>query len=272
MINLPVCVDTPQGLDKMKEKERDQNDYIPLNTRLAFLIQNQILRGQLEPGERLPNEEDLAAKFKVSRITVRTALSRLESSGLVVRTRAKGTFVSENIPVAKQNIVSGGVYDIVRAAQKYQVKCLGIQIVKVSDTRVAKDLQTFFNLSNQDEIGLIQRVRLLKGVPIYYLENFMPIDIVNKMSVEELSEKPLLKILKEKTGVKIDRGEMYLEAVPAEPDVAEILQTQIFEPLFYAQVYYWYPSGDPFETASLFMRPDYFKYRVDLDPKGFEEI
>jgi len=152
------------------------------------------------------------------------------------------------------------------------LKCLGIQTVKVSDTRVAKDLQTFFGRSNQDEIGLIQRVRLLESVPIYYLENFMPLELANKMSVEELSEKPLLKILKDNTGVRIDRGEMYIEAVPAEPDVAEILQTQIFEPLIYAQVYYWYPSGEPFETANLFMRPDYFKYRVDLDPEGFEEI
>jgi len=256
----------------IKEKEFEYRDNIPLNVRVSSLIQNQILRGQLGPGERLPKEEDLASKFKVSRITIRTALSRLEALGLVIRSRAKGTFVSENIPFKKQHIVSGGVYDIVQAAEKYQVKCLGIQIVNVSDTRAARDLQTFFNCSNTDEIGLVQRVRLLKGVPIYYLENFMPLNIVNKMSVEELSEKPLLKILKEKTGAKIDRGEMYIEAVPAEPDVAEILQTQIFEPLIYAQVYYWYPSGEPFETASLFMRPDYFKYRVDLDPKDFEEI
>ncbi|MBW1995482.1 MAG: GntR family transcriptional regulator, partial [Deltaproteobacteria bacterium] len=124
----------------MREKNLGRQDYILLNARLAFLIQNQILRGQLEPGERLPNEEVLASKYKVSRITVRAALSRLEASGLIVRNRAKGTFVSENIPMTKQNIVSGGIYDIVRAAQKYQVKCLGIKIVKIADTRIAKDL------------------------------------------------------------------------------------------------------------------------------------
>ncbi|MBW1961418.1 MAG: GntR family transcriptional regulator [Deltaproteobacteria bacterium] len=256
----------------MREKNLGRQDYILLNARLAFLIQNQILRGQLEPGERLPNEEVLASKYKVSRITVRAALSRLEASGLIVRNRAKGTFVSENIPMTKQNIVSGGIYDIVRAAQKYQVKCLGIKIVKIADTRIAKDLRTFFKQSNQDEIGLIQRVRLLEKVPIYYLENFLPVELANKISIEELSEKPLLEILKKKAGVKIERGEMYIEAVPAELDIAEILKTQIFEPLIYAQVYYWYPSGGPFETANLFMRPDYFKYRVDLSPEGFEKI
>jgi GntR family transcriptional regulator len=249
-----------------------QHDLIPLNVRLGFIIQNQILRGQFAPGERLPNEENLAVKFGVSRITVRTAMSRLEAQGLVVRKRGKGTYVAGKIPITKQYIVSGGVYDIVKSAERYRVKCLGNRAVQIAETRVSKDLQNFFELSKTTLLGCIQRVRILEGIPIYFLENFLPLELANKISVEELSVKPLLKILKEKVNLNIKRGEMYIEAVPAEPDVAKILSIQIFEPLIYAQVYYWYPSGKPIQTAILFMRADYFKYRVDLDPEGFEKI
>jgi len=74
---------------------------IPLYVRIESLIRNRILNGQLEPGEKLPTEGDLINQFGVSQITIRKALSNLEQEGLIVRNRAKGTFVSEEIALKK---------------------------------------------------------------------------------------------------------------------------------------------------------------------------
>jgi DNA-binding GntR family transcriptional regulator len=52
-----------------------------------------ILSGELAPGSRL-NQEDLAARFAVSRLPVRNALSRLESDGLVVLKPSSGAWVA----------------------------------------------------------------------------------------------------------------------------------------------------------------------------------
>ncbi len=54
-----------------------------------------ILGGHLAPGERLPSERQLAARFGVSRPTIREALGALESRGLVVTRQGSGTFVAE---------------------------------------------------------------------------------------------------------------------------------------------------------------------------------
>jgi hypothetical protein len=53
--------------------------------------------GRLAPGERMPSEQDLAAWFGVSRMTLRQALAKLARRGLVTRTvgRRGGTFVAE---------------------------------------------------------------------------------------------------------------------------------------------------------------------------------
>ena len=51
---------------------------------IVHQIEQLILRGVLHPGERLPSERELAAKFEVSRPTLRGALSELEESGLVI--------------------------------------------------------------------------------------------------------------------------------------------------------------------------------------------
>jgi DNA-binding FadR family transcriptional regulator len=53
-----------------------------------------ILGGHLAVGERLPSERQLAARFGVSRPTVREALGVLEARGLVVTRKGSGTFVA----------------------------------------------------------------------------------------------------------------------------------------------------------------------------------
>jgi DNA-binding GntR family transcriptional regulator len=56
------------------------------------------LRGQISVGEvtgRLPNEQELASQYGVSRVTVRTALAALVDEGLVVSIHGRGTFIAE---------------------------------------------------------------------------------------------------------------------------------------------------------------------------------
>ena len=52
------------------------------------------LVAEREPGDRLPSESELCARFGVSRMTARHAVQQLEQEHLVHRRRGKGTFVS----------------------------------------------------------------------------------------------------------------------------------------------------------------------------------
>jgi len=63
--------------------------------RIAASIQREITAGDLRPGEKLPNESELAKQFNVGRSAVREALKVLELLGLlyVKRGRNGGTFV-----------------------------------------------------------------------------------------------------------------------------------------------------------------------------------
>ena len=57
----------------------------PAYRRVSTAIEDKILRRALRPGDMLPTETELARQFGVNRSTVREALRRLESSGLVDR-------------------------------------------------------------------------------------------------------------------------------------------------------------------------------------------
>jgi DNA-binding FadR family transcriptional regulator len=57
----------------------------PASHRISTVIEQKILRRNLRPGDALPTETELAEQFAVHRSTVREALRRLESAGLVGR-------------------------------------------------------------------------------------------------------------------------------------------------------------------------------------------
>jgi len=59
---------------------------------------NSIKSGNLNPGDKLPSERELAEKLSVSRNAVREAVSVMESAGLVEILQGKGTFLKEDNP------------------------------------------------------------------------------------------------------------------------------------------------------------------------------
>ena len=66
----------------------------PQKTNLVYkTLKNNILSGKLLPGMQLPPETELAKNMNVGRVTLRSALKKLEAESLVKRIERKGTFV-----------------------------------------------------------------------------------------------------------------------------------------------------------------------------------
>lgn len=78
--------------------------------------------GLLQPASRLPPERELADRLRISRSTLRQALTTLVQSGhlVSVRGRAGGTFVAERPPLG-QDVAAGVLGDGARAVLDYRV-------------------------------------------------------------------------------------------------------------------------------------------------------
>ena len=85
---------TARGLRQRPEIVREPGTTV--HAQIEDWLAGQIAAGALTPGDRLPTEQDLAAWFGVSRMTLRHALADLARRGLVTRTvgRHGGTFVA----------------------------------------------------------------------------------------------------------------------------------------------------------------------------------
>lgn len=66
----------------------------PKYQQITEWIQNQIASGELSGGDRLESEHELSARFRLSRQTVRHALSELEEAGIVSRVKGSGSVYS----------------------------------------------------------------------------------------------------------------------------------------------------------------------------------
>src|SRR6201995_323285 len=65
----------------------------PLYLQVVRALKDEIVSGAFPIGSQLPTEEDLCARFSVSRYTVREALRRLRDDRLVASRRGAGTTV-----------------------------------------------------------------------------------------------------------------------------------------------------------------------------------
>ena len=66
----------------------------PIWSAIADTLQADIRDGHYRPGDKLPTEAALAARFGVNRHTVRHALARLAEVGIVHARRGSGVFVT----------------------------------------------------------------------------------------------------------------------------------------------------------------------------------
>ena len=67
----------------------------PKYRQLKEILKEQINKGKLKPGDRIPPEEKIAERYGVSLGTVRQAMAELVNEGLIYKEQGKGTFIAE---------------------------------------------------------------------------------------------------------------------------------------------------------------------------------
>jgi GntR family transcriptional repressor for pyruvate dehydrogenase complex len=55
-------------------------------------------KGELKPGDRIPSHNELCERWGISRTTIREALNKLESEGILTKYQGRGTYINEITP------------------------------------------------------------------------------------------------------------------------------------------------------------------------------
>jgi len=128
-----------------EEQSIDKNSIIPIYYQLAKLLEGQILRGELKPGEALLTETEIANRFEISRMTVRRAIGELIKAGMVHSQQGKGTFVSS----PKLNNVVFELNNFNQEVKEFGLK-LSTTLLGANIVRADENLMRVFQLENNN--------------------------------------------------------------------------------------------------------------------------
>ena len=136
---------------------------------LEDYIISQIQSGELRVGDKIPSEEELAAKFNFSRQTVHAALANMAMTGIITRTPGRGSFISrKSVNRKKKMSFSEDMHNI---GFKPGSRLIGFELIKAKDRpKVAKEL----NIKGNELIYAITRLRTGDDTPIALQYTYMP--------------------------------------------------------------------------------------------------
>jgi GntR family transcriptional regulator, transcriptional repressor for pyruvate dehydrogenase complex len=113
-------------------------------------LKQQMLLGEWKQGDKIPSENELAALFGVSRVTVRQALQKLTVLGLIETKLGEGSFVKEVKPGMYMNnlipmayLGSKSLLDILEFRQAIEVKTAELATKRATDEDI-KELEKIF--------------------------------------------------------------------------------------------------------------------------------
>jgi GntR family transcriptional regulator len=193
--------------------------FSPLYQQIKGLITRSLQGGEWLPGQAIPSEHELAARFRVSQGTVRKAVDELAADNLLVRRQGKGTFVATHAEERTQ-------YRFLRLrADSGATVVLQRRLLDCRRLRAPADVARPLGLKSGDTVVEIRRVLLAEGVPVVLDDMFLPGALFKGLSAERLSEwkGPMYRLFEAEFGVRMIRADEKIRAVAADAEAAAAL-------------------------------------------------
>jgi GntR family transcriptional regulator len=201
--------------------------FSPLYQQIKVLITRSLQAGEWRPGEAIPSEVELAARYRVSQGTVRKAIDELAAENLLVRRQGKGTFVATHAEARVQ-------YRFLRltpdepAAGPFERRVIDCRRMR-APAEVARALE----LKSGDAVLQIRRLLSSRGVPVVLDDIWLNGRLFKGLTAERLGEYrgPMYALFETEFGVRMIRADEKLRAVAADESSAALLSVQPGYPL-----------------------------------------
>jgi GntR family transcriptional regulator len=254
---------TPTSPDPSPDPDALAPAFSPLYQQIKGLILRSLQAGEWKPGDMIPSEFDLAARFRVSQGTVRKAIDELATDNLLVRRQGKGTFVATH---AEQHIQfrflrllpDQGTLDDQGPAERRIIDCRRLR----APAEVARPL----GLRSGDAVLQVRRVLAFGGTPAILEEIWLPGGPFKGLTLDTLASDtgPMYALFESRFGVRMVRAAEKIKAVAADADAAQRLSVPEDHPLLSVERLSYTYNDTPMELRRGLYRTDARHYRNEL--------
>ncbi len=213
----------------------------------------------MEPGDVIPSEPELQARFEVSRITLRKAVDDLVTEGLLVRQQGRGTFVQKLKVTHQLNSITSWTEQLLAIGQVPRTLHLEAEEIEPPN-RIARDLE----LGPHDTVFVLRRLRLVNDEPLTLIVNYLPSRLVPGFAAKAPQRESLYETLDEDYGLVAARAVDMVETRAATDEEAKRLRIDPWDPLLCVTRVSYLADGRPLEIGVAISRGDRYQYRVEL--------
>ena len=197
--------------------------FSPLYQQIKAMILTSLQASEWLPGDAIPSEIELAARYAVSQGTVRKAIDELAAENLLVRRQGKGTFVATHQE-------EGWQYRFLRlepdSGGKFQLKNA---FLSCKTTVASNSVAQLLKLKATDPVIQIERVQAFAGKPIVFEEIWLPEARFKGLSLETLNSwsGPMYAFYECEHATHMVRAEEKIKAVLADELLSSYLRVAI---------------------------------------------
>lgn len=246
--------------------------FSPLYQQIKELLTRSLQGGEWLPGQAIPSEMELAARYRVSQGTVRKAVDELATENLLVRRQGKGTFVATHAEARTQyrflRLVADGAPEAPAdgASSGAAVAALQRQLIHCRRARASAEVARALGLRGGDPVVEVRRVLLADGQPVVLDDIALPGVLFKGLTMDRLAEwkGPMYRLFEAEFGVRMIRAEEKLRAVAADAEQARVLAVAQGAPLLSVERLAFTYGDKPVELRRGLYRTDRHHYRNHL--------
>jgi GntR family transcriptional regulator len=204
--------------------------FSPLYQQIKGLILQSLQSGEWKPGDGIPSEMELAARYRVSQGTVRKAIDELANGNLLIRRQGKGTFVATH---AEQQVQ----YRFLKLMPDFgNPKSEGPAQRKIIDCkrlRANAEIGRALAIRTGDAVLQVSRVLSFGGTPTILEHLWLPGAPFKGLTAERLSQYagPMYALFETEFGVQMVRAEEKIKAVVPDAAQCKLLEIKSHTPL-----------------------------------------
>ncbi|MDR2103347.1 MAG: GntR family transcriptional regulator [Treponema sp.] len=231
----------------------------PLYYQIENLLRQKIEDGEFEKGDIFLSERELMELFEVSRITVRQAIRSLVQAGYLQSSRGIGT------TVVAQKIMEDLHHKVISFSEEMALHgiVMNTSFCKINlvpaDLVIARD----FGLESHARVYLLERIRCADKVPIVYTLTYLNPVLDLPLDGEEYKDS-LYRMLAEKLNIRIVSGQEILEAIPADINIAAMLEIEKNMPVFKRTRITMDQHGRTIEHSICYYPGNKYKYAIKI--------
>lgn len=236
----------------------DRENAIPLHVQLEDIIRNKIDNQEWKENDKIPSENELSNIYGLSRMTVRSVITRLAIQGFLYRVSGKGTYVAKPKITSRPLSQMGIRQQLDQMGIETTTKLIQIQRIPASP-RIQKELM----LREASEVYFVERVRYIKNEPLSIHISYIPVNFCPNLENMHLEDEQLCVILEKTYKLQIARIVETLETSMATATQAELLSVKPGFTLLRLENTAYSPEGHPFEHTRVAFRGDKIKLKLE---------